>query len=203
MRRLLMDGIRLSGRATCVALLCAGVEAQGVVNHTQSPFLNFEGGEAAPLAVSADGSALYVLNQPDHRLEVYGRDVNDPNQLLFDYQGELFTGLEPSAIALHPTDPDTLFVSNWVSDTVSVVDLPTLTVCQTLNAGDEPREMAVANGKLYVAVARVEDPSLEVSVPIGGSQPADGVLRRPYIENAISVFDVTNLMNLSLSLIHI
>ena len=84
--------------------------AQGVQNHFQSAYPNFEGGEAAPLAISNDGSTLFALNQADHRLELYTANANG---LLLDYAGDVFTGLEPSAIALDPNDNTTVFVSPY------------------------------------------------------------------------------------------
>lgn len=186
-------------RATIAAalLVCSGwTAAQTVDNHFRSPHVNFEGGEAAPIVLSTIdplNHRLFVLNQPDNRLEVF---VDGPNAdgILLTHEKSIFTGLEPSAIALDPGDANTVYVSNWISDTVSVVDVAGGYVRRTLQCGDEPREMVVVDDatlghRLYVAVARAEDPAGSVSITTG-PMADPGVVPGPYIENAVSVFDL-------------
>ncbi len=132
-----------------------------------SPFLDFEAGPVRPLLLSADGSRLYALNTSDHRVEVYathvpGTRVTRPPAELPRHQGSVFTGLEPGSMALHPSDPGTLFVTNTVSDSVAVVDVDALLVKAVIPIGDEPTDVVVAKDKLYVACARarrISDPT--------------------------------------------
>ncbi|HEX5009699.1 MAG TPA: hypothetical protein VFY71_04805, partial [Planctomycetota bacterium] len=70
------------------------------------------------------------------------------------WRGSVFTGLSPVAMALDPADSNRLFVSNHVSDSVSVVDLAKLNVVATLDVGDEPQGLVVSGGKLFVTCAR-------------------------------------------------
>lgn len=70
------------------------------------------------------------------------------------YLGAIFTGLEPVAMTLHPDDPNLLYVSNTVSDTVSVVDLAKRQVIGTIVVGDEPQGLVVVGDELFVACAR-------------------------------------------------
>ena len=95
--------------------------------------------------------------------------------------GSLFTGLEPVSMLLHPQDSNLLFVSNHVSDTVSVIDLSHLEVIQTLVVGDEPQGMAIAGGRLFVACARASEQPLEP----GGVDPT------PVHHHQVSVFQAT------------
>ena len=41
-------------------------------------FTTFESGQVRPIALSVDGSTLYVLNTPDGRLEVYDSSGDAP-----------------------------------------------------------------------------------------------------------------------------
>ncbi|MFG0317532.1 MAG: hypothetical protein ACF8XB_09675 [Planctomycetota bacterium JB042] len=155
-------------RLTLALALAAAPPAAGApeVRTAASPFPNFESGPVNALLLSPDGRRLYALNTPDHRVEVFATagvevakapsggpaaptPVSRPVRI-----GAVFCGLEPVAMALHPDDPDVLFVSNHVSDSVSVVDLAKLQVVQTIPVGDEPQGLVVADGRLFVACAR-------------------------------------------------
>lgn len=73
------------------------------------------------------------------------------------YLGAIFTGLEPVAMTLHPDDPNRLYVSNVLSDTVSVVDIGKRQVIGTISVGDEPQGLVVVDDELFVACARATD----------------------------------------------
>jgi YVTN family beta-propeller protein len=235
--------VRLASLAlACATLLLAPSlrATDDVVSAVLAPFPNFESGPVNALLLSPDGRRLYVLNTPDHRVEVYrtrllpqapgsptspglssrapavstggglvgGVPGGSPPDTLglpppeLVHLGSIFTGLEPVAMALDPGDPNRLFVSNHVSDTVSVVDLARLSVVGTLDVGDEPQGLIVTGGKVFVACARapatpgvpgqllpdtmvdhvvaVHDASPPYAriglVPVGGVRPRDVVL---------------------------
>lgn len=158
-------------------------EARAIeVRTAHAAFRNFESGPVNALLVTPDGARLLALNTPDHRLEVYaighqaqpfppgpGGSVTpgsggsasggsassgaDSNAWLH-HLGSVFTGLEPVAAVVHPDQPHLAFVSNHVSDTVSIVDLNTLDVVHTLTVGDEPQGLAISNGRIFIACAR-------------------------------------------------
>ena len=127
--------------------------AQGVVSSAPSPWVNFESGPVRPLLLSPDGDLLYALNTPDARLEIYATGAGAPTPQL-TYLDSVFTGLEPVAMALHPEDPSTLFVANYVSDSIAVVDLDALRVVAVIDVGDEPSDVIVVGDELWVATAR-------------------------------------------------
>ena len=144
-------------------LLAPLATAQRAVQSTAtSPTINFESGATRPLLLSPDGSELYVLNTSDHRVEIYatGTSATVPHRMglqhmgVLTHLGSVFTGLEPVSMVLHPDDPDTLFVANLVSDSVAVVDLHDRQVVATIPVGDEPQDIAIADGQLVVACAR-------------------------------------------------
>jgi len=154
----------MSARPLAVACLvvsvlpCAsaqrGAPAPAVVSTATAPFPNFESGPVHPLALSPDGARLYALNTPDARLEVFETRVDAQGVPHITFLGAVFTGLEPVSLVLHPDDPSTAFVANLLSDSVTVVDLDALAVRAVLDVGDEPTDVAVAGGRLFVATAR-------------------------------------------------
>ncbi|MGQ0553346.1 MAG: hypothetical protein ACT4PU_09010 [Planctomycetota bacterium] len=159
-------------------VLAASAAAQGVSSAATAPFPNFESGAVRPLLLSPDGERLYVLNTPDHRLEVFATQVSPAGVPQLSFLGAVFTGLEPVSMALHPDDAGTLFVANLLSDSVSVVDLATLSVRATIAVGDEPQDVLVTGGRLCVATARsAEAPSL--------TEPGE------FVENALVIADAT------------
>ncbi|HZL98781.1 MAG TPA: hypothetical protein VFD43_00890 [Planctomycetota bacterium] len=145
--------------ALALAVLSGPSPAQGspptaVLSTATAPFPNFESSPTRSLLLSPDGARLYVLNTPDARVEIYGVRL-DPQRLVhLTYRDSVFTGLEPVSMALSPDDPSRLFVANLLSDSVSVVDLDLPGVVATIPAGDEPQDLLVEGGRLYVATAR-------------------------------------------------
>jgi YVTN family beta-propeller protein len=95
------------------------------------------------------------------------------------HEASIFTGLEPVAMALDPADPQRLFVSNHLSDTVSVVDLAIGRVQATIEVGDEPQGLALAGGRLFVACARA---------PVSASTPGQ-VVPAAHVDHTVVVFD--------------
>lgn len=102
-------------------------------------FLNFESGQVRPLAMSEDGTALYVVNTPDDRLEVFDLTGAEPT-----LRQSVAVGLEPVAVAVE--SPGRVWVVNHLSDSVSIVDVASSPprVVRTLLVGDEPRDVVFA-----------------------------------------------------------
>ena len=61
---------------------------------TTAAFTVFESGQVRPLALSPDGSRLFVVNTPDNRLEIF--DINGGNPV---HTGSVAVGMEPVAVA--------------------------------------------------------------------------------------------------------
>lgn len=102
-------------------------------------FSTFESGHVRPMALSADGTRLYVVNTPDARLEVF--DVTGAAPSLRE---SIPVGLEPVAVAIAPDGR--VWVVNHLSDSVSIVDVNSFParVVNTLLVGDEPRDIVFA-----------------------------------------------------------
>ena len=179
------------------------------VSAAMAPYPNFETGPVRPLLV--DDDHLYVLNTPDHRVEVFrildptrvpsstggaagglsgsggagqagsttipaGRSTDVAARL--DHVRDIFTGLEPTGMFKHPS-VDLLYVSNHVSDTVSVIDTTLGQVIATLPVGDEPQGMTIAGGRLFVACARASQ------TPLAPGQTDPG----PLVDHVVQAFE--------------
>jgi DNA-binding beta-propeller fold protein YncE len=106
----------------------------------EKAFTAFESGQVRPLALSLDGAFLFVTNTPDNRLEVF-RVLPGRLQPVTSVP----VGLEPVAVAAR-SDGE-VWVVNHLSDSISVVDVSVpeaAHVVQTLQVGDEPRDIVFA-----------------------------------------------------------
>ena len=138
--------MRLLALAACAGLgfLLAGPAA------AQPSFVAFESGPVRPLALSPDGSRLFVANVPDNRLEIFSVAGG-----LLTHTGSVPVGLEPVAVAARTNNE--VWVVNRLSDSVSVVDVSTTPprVTATLLVGDEPRDIVFAGtaGRAFITTA--------------------------------------------------
>ena len=110
-------------------------------------YVNFEGAQTHPIAVSSDGTRLYVVNTPDNRLAVYSLEQPSAPILLV----EIRVGLEPISVAARTTDE--VWVVNHESDSISVVSVSRGIVIDTIQVEDEPGDVVFAGGKAFVSVA--------------------------------------------------
>ncbi len=139
-------------------------------------YASFEGPQVHPLAITPDGDRLLAVNTPNGTLSVF--DLSGATPHLVD---EIPVGLEPVSVAAR-TD-DEAWVVNWLSDSVSVVNLAAGTVRRTIDVGDEPEDVVFAGPSretAYVSVAgaraiktfAASDPEGPLStIPIRGRQP--------------------------------
>jgi YVTN family beta-propeller protein len=159
--------------------------------------VNYESQHVHPLALSADGTQLFAVNTPDNRLAVF--DITDSGlSLAF----EIPVGLDPVSVAV---ESDTrVWVANWMSDTVSIVDLTTRNVVTTLHVGDEPTDIVFAGSnreRAFVCVSqedavRVYDTTdlaaPPVAVPIFGSDPQALAVSPDGLSVYVAVFESGN-----------
>ncbi len=152
-------------------------------------FLTFESGPVRPMALSADGSELYVVNTPDGHLEVF--DVY-PTGIIRSHS--IPVGLEPVAVAIDPLG--LVWVVNHLSDSVSIVNPTTRRVERTLLVGDEPRDIVFAGSadrRAFITTAHRgqhrTDPSIAAVVGAGDPQlTTEGIGRAD-----VWVFDALSL----------
>ncbi len=99
----------------------------------------FESGHVRPLSISPDGTRLFAVNTPDDRLEIF--DVAPDGSL--DHVDSVPVGMEPVAVAARTNDE--IWVVNFLSDSVSIVDLSgPPRVVRTLLVGDEASDVVFA-----------------------------------------------------------
>src|SRR5690349_6066393 len=112
--------------------LCSGSPPRRVAAETQAEsFKNFESPQVHPLALTPDGTRLLAVNTPGARLCVFDLTGEKPALV-----AEIPVGLEPVSVAAR-SDHEA-WVTNWLSDSVSVVNLATGNVVRTIDVGDEP-----------------------------------------------------------------
>ncbi len=109
----------------------------------------FESGPVRPLALSPDGTRLFVVNTPDSRLEIFAVGAGGLTPV-----GSVPVGLEPVAVAAR-SDAE-VWVVNHLSDSVSIVDVAATPprVVRTLLVGDEPRDVVFAGRRQEGAFSR-------------------------------------------------
>ncbi len=175
----------VAGLISAQLFLLAPVKAQS----TAPAFIAFESGHVRPMAKSADGSKLFVVNTPNNTLEIFDIQSARP-QLL----SSVPVGLEPVAVAVRANNE--VWVVNHLSDSVSVVSLDGFPrVVRTLLVGDEPRDIVFAGvpAKAFITTAHRgqhrTDPSI-AAVPGAG----DPQLKTPSVGRAdVWVFNPAQL----------
>src|SRR5436190_15810702 len=120
-------------RTIALLSLCASTAA------AQPSYLNFEAGQARPLAMSPDGARLFAVNTPDDRIEIFDLTGAEPVHV-----ASVPVGLSPVAVAVE--NDGRVWVVNHLSDSVSIVDVASdpPSVVRTLLVGDEPADIVFA-----------------------------------------------------------
>src|SRR3989440_10172173 len=141
--------------------LSRGVSAQG----SPGAFRNFEGPQIHPLALTPDGTRLLAVNTPNATLSIFQLVSGSPV-----LTAEIPVGLEPVSVSARTNRE--AWVVNWLSDSVSVVDLSTGNVTRTIDVGDEPTDVLFAglsNEKAFVCVSGGGTQSVSFSSITGAS----------------------------------
>ena len=107
--------------------------------------LNFESPQVHPLALTPDGSRLLAVNSPNGTLSVFQLQSGLAPKLV----AEIPVGLEPVSVAVRNNNE--VWVANWLSDSVSIVDLATANVVRTIEVGDEPTDIMFAGSSREMA----------------------------------------------------
>ncbi|MDQ3746682.1 MAG: beta-propeller fold lactonase family protein, partial [Acidobacteriota bacterium] len=143
---------------------------------TPAQYRNFEGPQVHPLAMTPDGTRLLAVNTPNATLSVFQLVSGTPV-----LTAEIPVGMEPVSVAVRANGREA-WVANWMSDSVSVVDLSTGNVTRTLDVGDEPTDVLFAGASREMAF---------VCVSGGGQQAASSGSFTGGI-GVVKVFDPTN-----------
>jgi len=116
----------------------------------QPSFANWENHPIHGLEITPDGSRLLVTNTPDNRLEVFDLTSGVPEHI-----GSVPVGLDPVSVRARTSTE--AWVANHISDTISIVDLASMTVIQSIQTDDEPFDIAFAGApqKAFVTCSQV------------------------------------------------
>ncbi len=145
----------------------------------QANYTLFESGPVRPLALSPDGSTLFVCNIPDAQLEIF--EVTADGLV---HTGAVPVGLEPVAVAARANGE--VWVVNQLSDSVSIVDVAARRVTRTLLVGDEPRDIVFAGA--------AHDRAFITAAHRGQNRPGDPQLLEGGVGRSdVWVFDANNL----------
>ncbi|HKQ09307.1 MAG TPA: hypothetical protein VJ464_29560 [Blastocatellia bacterium] len=160
-----------------ILLLRGWSSPQHVTAETRpSDYKSFESPQVHPLSLTPDGTRLLAVNTPDHRLSVFQLTGELPQLVT-----EIPVGLEPVSVVAR--NDHEAWVTNWLSDSVSVVNLTTGNVVRTIDVGDEPTDVVFAGGERQMAFVcvsglhqiKVYDPDVADSaaqvIDIPGKQP--------------------------------
>jgi YVTN family beta-propeller protein len=166
-----------AGARRGTAIIAAGaVMACAGLAHAQNGFINWETAHVTPLALTPSGSTLLAVNTADARLEVF--DISGASAASPRWRRSISVGLDPVSVRVRSETE--AWVANSISDTVSIVDLPTGHITRTLFPGDEPADIGFAGGRAFVSVGglnqvRVYDlnnlGAAPTILPIVGSDP--------------------------------
>ena len=131
--------------------------------------LTFESGPVRPLALSADGTRLFVANTPDGYLEIL--HVTGAGLQL---EASVAVGVDPVAVAVRT--PGEVWVVNQVSDSVSVVDVESVPprVVRTLLVGDEPSDLVFGGAGRSRAFVTTAHRGQQRSSPLLAGVPGAG-----------------------------
>lgn len=111
-------------------------------------YIGFESAPVRPIASNRIGNLLFVTNISNNRIEVFNVDeFGTPT-----FREAVDVGLEPVAVV---ADDKYAWVVNHLSDSISIIDIQSspMRVVKTLLVGDEPRDIILANGKVFITTA--------------------------------------------------
>ena len=120
-------------------------------------YFNFETAPVHPLAVSPDNSRLALCNLPAGRLEIFDITAGAPVSV-----ASIAVGLDPVSVCFRTTNE--LWVANYISSTISVVDLATLRVFNTITTSNEPSDIVFAGAPKWRASRAASQTSCRCSI---------------------------------------
>ena len=178
-------------RCTSLVVLATALSSAPLHAQTGSAFVHFESPHVHPLELTPDGTRVLAVNTVDARLEVF--DVL-PSAPFLRHAGSVVVGLEP--VTVRARGNGEAWVVNHISDSISVVDLATLSVKATLLTGDEPCDVVFAGARerAFVTVSQlnrieVYNPASLASAPtvinIAGEDPRALVTDGTFVYAAI------------------
>jgi len=132
-----------------------GIAASAFSQVATNSFVNWETPPVHPVALSPDGTRLVVCNLPDNRLEVFDTSTGTPVAL-----GNVCVGLDPVSARFRTNDE--VWVANFISDSVSIVDLSAMRVVATLDTLNEPSDIVFAGDPKRAFISHAQPAVVQV-----------------------------------------
>src|SRR5437870_2379623 len=153
-RRLVVLAVLLVFSVVC--LVSRSAIRNAIAQNNSADYKNFEAPQVHPLTIIPDGTRLLAVNTPNGTLSVFHVTGN-----ALTLMAEIPVGLEPVSVAVRNNNE--AWVVNWLSDSVSVVDLNRFKTVRTFDVGDEPTDVVFAGQQKEFAFVCVSGTS-EVKV---------------------------------------
>lgn len=121
-------------------------------------YVNFESPPVKAIALSDDGQRLYVANTAADTLDVIraGVAATPPPRVV----AQIPVGIQPVSVAVQPgTNGRIVWVANFISDDISVVDTVAGVVLDVIEVGDEPVNVVFDDAGAFAFVV-LQGPSL-------------------------------------------
>jgi YVTN family beta-propeller protein len=148
-----------------LSLLLALVALGPPSARAQGSFVNWENPHVHPLDVTPDGAKVLAVNTADNRLLVF--NVAGASLTL---AASIPVGLDP--VSVRARSNTEAWVVNHISDSVSIVNLTTLNVVQTVPTDDEPADVVFAGSpqRAFISCSQVNrvlvvDPASPLKAP--------------------------------------
>jgi len=122
-------------------------------------FINWETPPIHPVALSPDGARLAVCNLPDNRLELFDVTSGTPVST-----GSVPVGLDPVSVRWRTSNE--VWVVNYISDSVSIVDAASMRIVATLNTLDTPADIVFAGSPQRAFVSCAMPNTVQVFDPV-------------------------------------
>lgn len=156
-------------------------------------FVNWENPHVHPLDVTPNGGLLLAVNTPDNRLEVFALGGGAPVWI-----SSIPVGLDP--VSVRAKSDTEAWVVNHISDSVSVVNLTTMTVTETILTDDEPADVIFSTTppRAFITCSQpstvmVLDPNGAVSrLTIFGEEPRELAVNAAGDEIYVAIFESGN-----------
>jgi YVTN family beta-propeller protein len=113
------------------------VSASARAQFTTTNFFNWETAPVHPVSLSPDSTQLAVCNLPDNRVELFDVTSGAPVST-----GSIPVGLDPVAVRFRTSSE--LWVLNYISDSISIIDVASRRVVSTITTSNEPSDLVFA-----------------------------------------------------------
>ena len=144
------------------ALLSVGGFILIAISQAQQPsaFVNFETAPVHPVAISPDGRTLAVCNLPDGRVELFNLTGSLPSSI-----GDVPVGVDPVSLRFRTSNE--LWVANYISRTINIIDVSRRVVVDTLATRDGPADIQFAGSmNMRAFVSCTKENTVQVFDPL-------------------------------------